>query len=98
MENKKIKCVTYDWYDHLFIRNSKEFIAFIENTIKNHDYTTFLILQDFFNHRYQDKEDGNYLIFLPDYVQVEYEDESIENIPMTVEWFNQIQDSQWECG
>lgn len=93
---KQIKEVVYYWYDHLLIRQSRPLLQLVENSINNHDWNTFLILQDILNNT---KDiDGNTYVFLPDDVIVYYEDGGSASRELTEDLFNKIDSSSYECG
>lgn len=92
----KIKEVVYYWYDHLLIRQSRPLLQLVENSINNHDWNTFLILQTILNNT-QDI-DGNTHVFLPNNVVVYFESGISHSMELTEDLFNKITDSEYECG
>jgi len=93
---RQIKEVVYYWYDHLLIRQSRPLLQLVQNTINNHDWNTFLILQSILNNT-MDIE-GNTHVFLPNDVIVYYEDGDSASRGLTEDLFNKIDDSSYECG
>lgn len=93
---RQIKEVVYYWYDHLLIRQSKPLLQLVENSINNHDWNTFSILQNILNNTRD--IDGRKYVFLPDNAVVYYEDGSSDSRELTEDLFNKIDSSGYECG
>ena len=85
--------VTYYWYDHLLLRENGD-AEKVQEAIKNHDFETFM---NFYQEYQEGKEDD--ICFFPEYAHIFLDDEYVgEYYILSKYGFNQITDSEFECG
>ena len=87
--------VTYYWYDHLLLRENGD-AEKVQKAIREHDFDTFMS----FYHKYQNiTSEGEEIIFFPEYARIYINNDYVGEYYILSEYgFNQITDSEFECG
>lgn len=87
--------VTYYWYDHLLLRENGD-TEKVQKAIREHDFEAFMNLYL----KYKNiSSEGEEIIFFPDYAGIYFNDDYVGEYYILSEYgFNQITDSEFECG
>ena len=87
--------VTYYWYDHLLLRKNGD-AEKVQEAIKNHDFKTFI---NFYNKYEKNSDEEKDIVFFPSYAHIFINDDYVGEYYILSEYgFNQITDSEFECG
>ena len=66
--------------------------------IDNHNWVQFITYQEILNNMVSEGQNNEKWIYLPDQVQVEFEDGEREAVDLTKEIFEHIDANEYECG
>ena len=97
INGKKVNNIIYYWYDHCFLRGTGV-DKHITEAIDNHNWVQFITYQEILNNMVSKGQNNEKWIYLPDQVQVEFEDGEMEAVDLTKEIFEHIDANEYECG
>ena len=87
--------VNYYWYDHLLLRENGD-AEKVQKAIKEHDFDTFM---KFYLKYTNITSEGEDIVFFPEYASIYINDDYVGEYYILSEYgFNQITDSEFECG
>ena len=97
INGRKAKKIVYYWYDHCFLRDTGV-DEHITEAIENHDWLQFITYQEILNNMVSEDQNNEKWIYLPDQVEIKFEDGEWETVDMTKEIFEHIDANEYECG
>ena len=97
IKGRKVKRIVYYWYDHCFLRGTG-IDEHITEAIENHDWVQFITYQEILNNMVSEDQNNEKWIYLPDQLEIKFEDGEWETVDMTKEIFEHIDANEYECG
>ena len=97
IKGRKVKRIVYYWYDHCFLRGTG-IDKHVTEAIENHDWVQFITYQEILNNMVSEGQNNEKWIYLPDQVEIKFEDGEWETVDMTKEIFLLIYANEYECG
>ena len=97
IKGRKVKRIVYYWYDHCFLRGTG-IDKHVTEAIDNHDWVQFITYQEILNNMVSEGQNNEKWIYLPDQVEIEFENGWIETVELTEEIFKHIDVNEYECG
>ena len=97
IKGRNVKKIVYYWYDHCFLRGTGVY-KHVTEAIENHDWVQFITYQEILNNMVSEGQNNEKWIYLPDQVEIKFEDGEWETVDMTKEIFEHIDANEYECG
>ena len=97
IKGRKVKRIIYYWYDHCLLSGTGV-DRHITEAIENHDWVQFITYQEILNNMVSEGQNNEKWIYLPDQVEIEFENGWIETVELTEEIFKHIDVNEYECG